>query len=176
MPEPLDPAGHDTLTASSADEVEVAPVPAGSPGAAIPVHAGMAPGLALSTRQLAWRRFRRHKLAMISAVVLIILSLAAIFAKLISPYGFKELDLLNAYKPPSLKHWFGTDELGRDEFTRVIYGGRISLIVGFSVAITAGVIGAIVGGLAGYYGGWLDNGLMRVTDLFLSIPFLVILI
>jgi peptide/nickel transport system permease protein len=133
---------------------------------------------ALSTRQLAWRRFRRHKLAMISAGVLILLALVAIFAKFITPYTFRGTinDLASAYQGPSAKHWFGTDELGRDEFTRVIYGGRISLMVGLSVALVAGFVGAVVGGIAGYYGGWLDNVMMRVTDLFLSIPFLVILI
>jgi peptide/nickel transport system permease protein len=131
---------------------------------------------ALSTRQLAWRRFRRHKLAMASAVVLILLALIAIFAKFVSPYSFREVDLLNAYHGPSTKHWFGTDEIGRDEFTRVIYGGRISLMVGLAVALVAGFVGAVVGGFAGYYGGWLDNLMMRITDLFLSIPFLVILI
>src|SRR5437899_12625561 len=128
---------------------------------------------ALSTRQLAWRRFRRHKLAMISAVVLILLALMAIFAKFISPYTYRAVDLLQAYHGPTAKHWFGTDEIGRDEFTRVIYGGRISLMVGLSVALVAGFVGAIVGGLAGYYGRWLDNLLMRFTDLFLSITFLV---
>jgi peptide/nickel transport system permease protein len=146
------------------------------PPAAAPVELPGAADRALSTRQLAWRRFRRHKLAMASAVVLILLGLIAIFAKFVSPYSFREVDLLNAYHGPSGKHWFGTDEIGRDEFTRVIYGGRISLMVGLAVALVAGFVGAIVGGLAGYYGGWLDNLMMRITDLFLSIPFLVILI
>jgi peptide/nickel transport system permease protein len=131
---------------------------------------------ALSTRQLAWRRFRRHRLAMISAGILAVLALAALFAKFITQYNFHSIDSLALYKGPSLKHWFGTDELGRDEFTRVIYGGRISLLVGVTVALSAGTIGAIVGGLAGYYGSWIDNVLMRFTDLFLSMPFLVILI
>jgi peptide/nickel transport system permease protein len=79
-------------------------------------------------------------------------------------------------KGPSTAHWFGTDQLGRDEFTRVLYGGRISLLVGLSVALSAGCVGAIIGSIAGYYGGWVDNLLMRVTDLFLSIPNLVVLI
>jgi peptide/nickel transport system permease protein len=94
----------------------------------------------------------------------------------ISQFGFAQQNLLNRVKPPSSNHWFGTDQLGRDVFTRVLYGGRISLLVGLSVAFSAGVIGALVGSVAGYYGGWIDNLLMRVTDLFLSIPFLVILI
>ncbi len=165
--------GHVATDADGAD------APATPPAAPPPAPVTAIPGAAdraLSTRQLAWRRFRRHKLAMGSAVVLILLALVAIFAKYVSPYGFKELDLLSAFKGPSARHWFGTDELGRDEFTRVIYGGRISLSVGLAVALFAGIVGATVGGIAGYYGGWIDNLMMRITDLFLSIPFLVILI
>jgi peptide/nickel transport system permease protein len=135
-----------------------------------------APIAPLSTRQLAWRRFRRHKPAVVSAVVLILLALTTIVGPLVSKYNFHQIDLLNRSKGPSSAHWFGTDLLGRDEFVRVLYGGRISLAVGLAVAVSAGVIGGVVGGLAGYYGGWIDNIMMRVTDLFLSFPFLVILI
>jgi peptide/nickel transport system permease protein len=130
----------------------------------------------LSTRQITWRRFRRHKIAIASAIVLLILTLAAILVNVISPYNFHEQRLLEVTQPPSSTHWLGTDNLGRDVFTRLLYGGRISLLVGVSVALSATVIGALVGSLAGYYGGWIDNILMRVTDLFLSIPFLVVLI
>jgi peptide/nickel transport system permease protein len=131
---------------------------------------------ALSTRELAWKRFRRHKLAIISSIVLLILALACIFAPYLTPFNFHSQDLANPVAGPSLKHYFGTDVLGRDEFTRVLYGGRISLLVGLVVALSAGVIGALVGSVAGYYGKWVDNFLMRLTDLFLSIPFLVVLI
>jgi peptide/nickel transport system permease protein len=130
----------------------------------------------LSTRQLAWRRFKRHKLAIGSAAILILLTLGTVFIGVISQYHFAQQNLLVSRKPPSAAHWFGTDLLGRDVFTRVMYGGRISLLVGLSVALSAGFIGAVVGAIAGFYGGWIDNILMRVTDLFLSIPFLVILI
>jgi peptide/nickel transport system permease protein len=130
----------------------------------------------LTTHQLAWRRFKRHKLAIISAAILILLGLLTIAVAYISQFGFAQQNLFNRVKPPSSNHWFGTDQLGRDVFTRVLYGGRISLLVGLSVAFSAGVIGALVGSVAGYYGGWIDNLLMRITDLFLSIPFLVILI
>ncbi len=135
-----------------------------------------APIAPLSTRQLAWRRFRRHKPAVVSAVILILLTLTTIVGPLLSKYNFHQIDILNRSKGPSSAHWFGTDLLGRDEFVRVLYGGRISLAVGLAVAVSAGVIGGVVGGLAGYYGGWIDNIMMRVTDLFLSFPFLVILI
>jgi peptide/nickel transport system permease protein len=130
----------------------------------------------LTTRQIAWRRFKRHKIAIASGIVILIFALASILVNVISSYNFHEQDLLTVTKPPSAEHWLGTDNLGRDVFTRLLYGGRISLLVGVSVALSAVVIGALVGSLAGYYGGWIDNLLMRVTDLFLSIPFLVVLI
>lgn len=130
----------------------------------------------LTTHQLAWRRFKRHKIAIASAIILIVLGLCTLLVGYISQFGFAEQNLLNRVSPPSSNHPFGTDQLGRDVFTRVLYGGRISLLVGLSAALSAGIIGALVGAWAGYYGGWIDNILMRVTDLFLSIPFLVILI
>jgi peptide/nickel transport system permease protein len=164
------PAGQRQLSA-------VQPLPADVVDTGVPtLEAPTGKERVLSTRQLAWRRFRRHKLAIGSAAVLLLLTLVVLLAPLISPYSFREQILTEALQGPSAKHWFGTDNLGRDEFTRVLYGGRISLLVGVCVALSAGVIGAVVGSIAGYYGGWIDNLLMRVTDLFLSIPFLVILI
>jgi peptide/nickel transport system permease protein len=145
------------------------PEPAGQPAAPVV-------DVALSTRQLAWRRFKHHKVAIVSAIILAVIALMCIFAPLIARYGPTDNDLLAPLQGPSLKHWLGTDNLGRDEFSRILYGGRISLLVGLAVALSAGGFGAFVGALAGYYGGWRDNLLMRFTDLFLSIPFLVILI
>ena len=130
----------------------------------------------LTTGQIAWRRFKRHKLAIASGIALIFMSVAVIAAPLLTPYTFSEQNLAEVMQGPSAKHWLGTDNLGRDVFTRLLYGGRISLLVGVAVAISAVAVGTVVGSLAGYYGGWLDNVLMRVTDLFLSIPFLVVLI
>jgi peptide/nickel transport system permease protein len=130
----------------------------------------------LTTRQLAWRRFKRHKLAIVSGAILLLLALATILVGLFSPYGFAQQDLTARVQPPSGAHWMGTDQLGRDTFTRVMYGGRISLLVGVAVALSSALIGTVVGAIAGYYGRWIDNLLMRVTDLFLAIPFLVILI
>jgi peptide/nickel transport system permease protein len=138
--------------------------------------AGAATEVVLSPGQLAWLRFKRHRLAIASLAVLVLLGLAVIFAPLIARYDVIEQDLLGMLVGPGGSHWFGTDNLGRDEFARVLYGGRISLLVGLSVALSAGIIGGLVGAFAGYYGGWADNLLMRVTDLFLAIPFLVILI
>jgi peptide/nickel transport system permease protein len=148
------------------------------PGTPPPEAAGLGEErtLALTQRQLAWRRFRRHKLAMACLVLLAIITLGAIVAPLLTRYTFSEQDLTNTLQSPSWEHLFGTDTLGRDQFTRLLYGGRISLLVGIAVALSATLIGTVIGALAGFYGGRIDNGLMRVTDLFLSIPFLVILI
>jgi peptide/nickel transport system permease protein len=130
----------------------------------------------LSQRTLMWRRFRRHKLAMASLVVLLLIGLATILAGVLTPYGYAEQHLDQILQGPSAKHLLGTDQLGRDELTRLLYGGRISLLVGLGVALVSGVIGTLVGVAAGFYGGRLDNAVMRVTDLFLSIPLLVLLI
>ena len=155
------------------------PVDVGSSGATIGV--GVQERV-LSTRQLAWRRFRRHKPAIVSAIVLIIIGLACLLVTVnilgfrLSHYTFRGQNLFVIRHSPSANHLFGTDQLGRDLFTRVLYGGRISLMVGVTVAASAGIIGAVVGAVAGYYGGTIDNLLMRVTDLFLAIPFLVVLL
>ena len=125
---------------------------------------------------LAWRRFRRHKLAMASLAVLLLITLATVFAGVIAPYGFSEQHLDATLSGPSAKHLLGTDTLGRDEFSRLLYGGRISLLVGLGVAFSSGILGTLIGAAAGYYGGRLDNIVMRITDLVLSIPLLVILI
>lgn len=125
--------------------------------------------------QIAWRRFRRHRLAMGSVVVLAVLYLSAIFAAQIAPYDPDELDLDNTRAAPSAKHLMGTDALGRDEFSRVLYGGRVSLSVGLAVAVSGVLIGTALGSLAGYYGGFTDTTLMRLTDFFLLMPTLAVL-
>lgn len=137
--------------------------------------------LTLSQRQLAWRRFKRNKLAMVSIFVLALIVLAVVIGPIFTGYNYHEQNhvasgLLDSVKAPNAKHWMGTDTLGRDELTRVLYGGRVSIAVGLGVAIAGSIIGTFIGALAGFYGGRLDNLLMRVTDLFLSIPFLVVLV
>jgi peptide/nickel transport system permease protein len=131
---------------------------------------------ALSQRTLAWRRFKRHRLAMASLVILILLGLASLFAPLLAPHDYAEQHLEETLLAPSTKYFMGTDTLGRDEFTRVLYGGRISLLVGIGVALSSGILGTLIGSAAGFYGGRLDNAMMRVTDFFLAIPLLVTLI
>ena len=124
---------------------------------------------------LAWRRFRRHPGALIGAVVLLIIILSVTFAFL-SPYDPLESDIKNRFQSPSIEHPFGTDGLGRDLLTRCLYGGRVSLFVGFMVMAITLVIGVPIGAIAGYFGGWIDNILMRFIDAVLSLPSLLILI
>jgi len=124
---------------------------------------------------LAWRRFRRHPGALVGSVVLLVIILSVTFAFL-SPYGPLESDIKNRYQAPSLEHPFGTDGLGRDVLTRCLYGGRVSLFVGFMVMVITLVIGVPVGAIAGFFGGWIDNILMRIIDAVLSLPSLLILI
>jgi len=121
------------------------------------------------------RRFFKHRLAGIAIGALLILILSAVFAYL-SPYTSTQQEPINSFKTPSAEHWFGTDELGRDIFTRILYGGRVSLAVGLLSSLWSILIGVIVGALSGYFGGWLDSILMRVTDAFLTFPTLFVLI
>jgi peptide/nickel transport system permease protein len=128
-----------------------------------------------SMTRLVWRRFRRHPGAVLGAIVLTIIIFASLFAFL-SPYDPNESDISSRLEPPSLQHPFGTDALGRDLLTRCLYGGRISLFVGFTVMVITLLIGIPIGMVAGFFGGWLDDILMRIIDAFLSLPSLLILI
>jgi len=136
-------------------------------------------GLQLEVRSqwsYARMRFFRHRLAVAGLVGLVIIFGAGIFAGQVAPYGFFQIDLTHLLQGPSSAHYFGTDGLGRDEFSRVIWGVRTSMEVGVFVAVVSTFIGLIIGAVAGYYGGWMDNLLMRITDLVLTLPLLVILL
>lgn len=137
-----------------------------------------APGAVPST-SLA-RRFARHPLAVAGAVVLVLLALAALLAPVVAPEdptpALTRAVLARAREGPSWAHPFGTDKLGRDQLSRVLYGLRASLAVGLGVAALSAATGVVVGALAGWRGGWLDALLMRVTDLFLVVPALVVLL
>jgi len=124
----------------------------------------------------ALRRFLKHRLATISSVVLLLISLAAIFAPLIASYGYDKIDLRAAGTPPSEAHLLGTDRVGRDIFSRTLYGGQVSLAVGIGATAIATVIGTIIGSLSGYYRGWVDALLMRLTDTVMTFPSIVIML
>ncbi len=124
---------------------------------------------------LVWKRFKRHRLALASVVVLAMMAIL-VFSASLTPYTSTEQNPTNKYATPSVEHWFGTDELGRDVFTRILYGGQISLAVGFFSTVISLTLGIVVGALSGYYGGWIDNVLMRITDTFLIMPVVFVLI
>lgn len=123
-----------------------------------------------------WRRLRRHRPAMVSLAVFVFIAAACLAAPLIAPYRFDAIDLNGIRQAPSLHHLMGTDDLGRDLFTRVLYGGRISILIGLLSAAVATGIGTLVGALAGYYGGLIDSLLMRATDVAYALPALPLLI
>lgn len=126
--------------------------------------------------QLAWLRLRRAKLALAGLVVFAAMVLVAIFADVLAPYGKNEIDLFNITAAPSREHLLGTDGLGRDELSRLIYGGRLSLWIGISAAVLTVVIGTVIGAIAGYYGGKIDGSLMRFVDLMLAFPSIFLLL
>jgi peptide/nickel transport system permease protein len=131
----------------------------------------------LTLRQLIWHRFRRHKMALFGVVVLVLLSIYSFggmffFTEAFANYTETGIRL----QSPSADHPFGTDTIGRDILARTIYGGQISLIIGVTAALIETIVGVLVGAIAGYYGGLIDNLLMRVTEAMLSIPQLFLLI
>ena len=124
----------------------------------------------------AWRQLRRHRLALVSAAFFGVIAVLCLAAPLIAPYDFDAIDLSSLRQPPSWAHPMGTDDLGRDQFTRMLYGGRISITIGLLSALVGTGIGAVVGSVAGFYGRWIDGALMRFTDMAYSIPSLPLLI
>ncbi|MER3437699.1 MAG: peptide ABC transporter permease [Chloroflexota bacterium] len=126
--------------------------------------------------QLALLRLRRAKLAIAGSVLFLALVIAALLADVIAPYGRNEIDLFHITAGPSREHWLGTDVLGRDVLSRLIYGARLSLWIGVSAAVVTVAIGTVVGAIAGYYGGWVDGLLMRFVDLMLAFPSIFLLL
>ena len=127
-------------------------------------------------REIVWRRFKRHKLAMIGGVVLLLLFVAALAAPALAPYEYDAIDYTAINQGPNPSHPMGADSLGRDELTRVLYGGRVSLLVGVSVGVFSTLLGAVVGIVAGYYGRFVDVGAMSFVDFMLTLPFLPVLL
>ncbi len=124
----------------------------------------------------AWRRFRRHPLALAGLVLFGIVLLATVAAPLIARYDYAELNLPDKFQSPSLSHFLGTDRVGRDIWSRTLYGGRVSLAVGFAAASISTVIGVILGAVSGYYRGKTDQIIMRFTDVVMTFPRVVIIL
>lgn len=121
--------------------------------------------------QLAWERFKKNKVAIAGAILFIIIVLFVTLYPVISSFGLSEFELDAKNQPPSSEHILGTDEQGRDILLRLALGGRISILVGLLAAGVTVILGAVIGGIAGYYGGWVDNLLMRFAEIVYSIPF-----
>jgi oligopeptide transport system permease protein len=130
----------------------------------------------MSFWQDAWRRLKMDKLAMLGLVFVIIMTFIAVFAPVLTKYSYSSQDLSNPNMVPNAAHWFGTDQFGRDLFTRVIYGARISMTVAYVSAILIFVIGTLYGGMSGYLGGSADNIMMRIVDILAGIPTMLYLI
>ena len=141
-----------------------------------PVAAAAARPVAVSPGRETWRRFRRHRLAMVSAVVLGLLILGVIVGPWFWAVPINEIDFTAQLETPSWKHPFGTDDLGQDLLARMMYGGRISLAVGLAAMVVATTVGVVIGALAGMSRRYLDSALMWLTDLFLSLPQLPLLL
>ena len=123
--------------------------------------------------QDAWRRLKKNKLAVASLIVIGLIVLVAIFAPLLAPYDPYETDVFNKLQGPSKEHIMGTDSIGRDVFSRIIYGTRVSLLVGVVCEAIAVPIGVILGCIAGYYGGWADTIISRLIEVLGSFPFII---
>lgn len=117
-----------------------------------------------------FHKVKSDSLLSFGCILILAMSLVAAFAPFISPFDFETQNLPSRLNLPSSGHWFGTDELGRDIFSRVVYGTRISMVVGFSVVLCSSTLGLLIGSLAGYYGRWLDDVIMRVVDVLMAFP------
>ena len=129
-----------------------------------------------STWTIARKKFKKRKLAVIGLCFLLFMILISFLAPYITTEDVTRINMANINKEPSSEHWFGTDRNGRDVFTRTLYGGRVSLTIGLISMFSVTLIGSIIGSLAGFYGGWIDNLLMRFTDFILTLPFMVFVI
>lgn len=136
--------------------------------------------LKIERKQSLFRRFLyqflKHRMAVIWTIILFVIIVLVAGAPLFERYPPTEIDLRNRFQPPSADHWMGTDDLGRDMWSRTIHGGRVSLVVGLMAMGIAIVIGTIIGLVSGFFGGWIDSILMRLTEIFQSVPRLFLLL
>jgi len=123
-----------------------------------------------------FNKFKNNRLAVIGLVIFSIIVLASIFAPLLTPFDPQKINLRAILQPPSWEHWFGTDRTGRDLFARVLYGGRISILVGLGSAVLSAALGVLIGVYSGYVGGWLDALAMRISEIFMAFPQIILVL
>lgn len=124
----------------------------------------------------ALRRILNNKLSVLGIILFVVITVTAFLAPLIAPFPPTKIDMGSVLQSPSLEHWFGTDKLGRDVFSRVLYGGRVSIAIGLGSALGAGIIGTFLGIYGGYVGGWFDKVTMRISELFMAFPQIIIVL
>jgi peptide/nickel transport system permease protein len=162
---------------SSVDTLAMEPgTPSVAPAASPRLGADLLAKPARGPWQIAFDHFKQSKIAVLGVIVLTVLVLTSIFANSLAPYAENEIDLFNITAQPSPEHRLGTDELGRDELSRLMYGGRVSLSVGVGAAVISALLGIVVGAISGFYGGWADTILMRFVDLMLAFPAIFMLL
>lgn len=128
------------------------------------------------TKNRALKRFMRHRIAMLAVIILAIITVVAVFAPIFARYDYDKIDLRAGGVGPTTEHWFGTDRVGRDIWSRTVYGGQVSLAVGVGATLLSTVIGTVLGSIAGYYRGMVDNVIMRITDTVMTFPSIVIML
>ena len=134
------------------------------------------PAVSLTYWQLSFKRFMENKVALAATVVLLLIVIMTIIGPHLVPYDMEAVNLEHRNIRPCLAYWFGTDQLGRDLFSRVWEGGRVSIIIGLFGSLIVSVIGCIYGGIAAYFGGWVDNILMRIVEILSSVPNMLVII
>ena len=121
-----------------------------------------------------WRRYKKSRSGLVGLAITAVFLIMAAFAGVISPFGPLDTSAGNPFEKPGPNHYFGTDDLGRDVFSGIMYGAKVSLTVGVLAAVTSSLIGILIGSISGYFGGWLDDVLMRLTEMFMVIPLFVL--
>jgi peptide/nickel transport system permease protein len=169
--------GSDNIVTAEIDERQEGVVEAEETlDSSVPSLAGSRPKHRRTQWAEVWRRLRRNWMAMLGLAIILIIIFTAIFADVIAPYDYREQDLMSVAESPSSEHLLGTDDLGRDILSRIIHGARVSLQVGFVAVSIALILGGTLGALAGFYGGHLDNFVMRFMDVLLAIPSILLAI
>jgi peptide/nickel transport system permease protein len=159
------------------EQINTEPIPAAQLGTTAPTPQPLtAKNRVTSPSKQILRRFFRHRLAVVGLVIFSIICLMALFAPIIAPYSPNEIDLRGRNLGPSWQHLFGTDRTGRDTFSRVVYAGRVSLSVGLASVVISVSVGALLGAVAGYFGGKVDSVIMRFTDVIMTFPSVIIIL